>query len=146
MTQWENEDSTDRDDLPAFTQGVPGGGEENSDDESDILSDQDQTEKMDLLSDDENMGAHSKSLGVLEDEPDDFMEGEIDVKTQMDRAAAALDASIHGYQNQGTEDSPRTELGAAFANTPGGLEEVEMRTDQELARRHHPVIDKGARH
>jgi len=140
------EDGRQSDDLPAFTQGVPGGADENSDDESDILSDQDLTEKMDLLSDDENLGAHSRSLDSLENEPEDFMEGELDVKEQMDRAAAALDASIHGYQNQGTEDSPRTELGAAFANTPGGIEEVEMKTDQELARRHHPVIDKRKDH
>ena len=131
--------------LPAFTQGVPGGSDENMDDESDILTDQDQTEKVDLLSDDENMGAHSNSLDSLENEPDDFLEGEIDVKTQMDRAAAALDASIHGYQDQGTEDSPRTELGAAFADTPGGLEEVEASTDRELARRHRGVFDKDAR-
>ena len=131
MTQWENDNVADND---------------TDADEQDILTDQDQTEKVDLLADDENMGAHSKSLDALEDEPEDFMEGDVDVKTQMDRAAAALDASINGYQDRGTEDSPRTELGAAFADTPGGLEEVEMRTDQELARRHHPVIDKEARH
>jgi hypothetical protein len=60
----------------------------------------------------------------------------LDVKEQMDRAADAMDTSIRGLQNQAYEDSPRTELGAAFRNTPGGLEEVEMKTDQELAIRH----------
>ena len=141
MTQWVNENNStvksDNDDVPGFAQQVPGGADENMNDESDILSDQDQTEKMELLSEDETMGARSNSLDTLEDEPEDFMEGEIDVKTQMDRTAAGLQASI---------DNPRSELGAAFENTPGGLEEVEMRTDQELGRRHHPVIDKATKH
>ncbi len=110
--------------------------EENRD-ESDIIADQDQTIKTHLLQDDENMGAHSRALDVLEDEPDDFIQGEIDVKEQMDRTADAMDASLHGYQNQAYEDSPRGELGASFRDTPGGLEEVEMKTDQELALRHH---------
>ena len=141
MTQWVNENNStvksDNDDVPGFAQQVPGGADENMNDESDILSDQDQTEKMELLSEDETMGARSNSLDTLEDEPEDFMEGEIDVKTQMDRTAAGLQASI---------DNPRSELGAAFENTPGGLEEVEMRTDQELGRRHHPVIEKATKH
>jgi len=129
--------------IPSFASSSSGEADENSNDESDILSDQDLTSKIDLLSDDENLGAHSRSLDSLEDEPDEFLEGEIDVKEQMDRAAEAMEASIFGYQNQGTEDSPRTELGAAFRNTPGGLEEVEMKTDQDLIQRHHPLHLKG---
>ncbi len=119
--------------VPGFTKTVTGGGSENENDEADILSDQDLTQKL-STADDENMGAKSESLDALEDEPDVFLSGEIDVKEQMDRAADAMDASIHGLQNQGYEDSPRSELGAAFRNTPGGIEEVEMKTDQELAR------------
>jgi hypothetical protein len=140
---WQDEDNgRSSDDVPGFARDVPGSDNEDMDDESDILGDQDLTEKTDVLADDENLGAHSKSLDSLEDEPEDFLEGELDVKEQMDRAADAMDASIHGYQNQGAEDSPRTELGAAFKNTPGGIEEVEMKTDQDLARRRHPVRPK----
>lgn len=127
--------------IPGFTGNSRGEADENTEDEKEILGDQDLTEKIDL-SDDENMGAHSNSLDSLEEEPEDFLEGEVDVKEQMDRAADAMEASIFGYQNQGTEDSPRTELGAAFKYTPGGIEEVEMKTDQELAKHRHPVKRK----
>ena len=120
--------------IPAFTQS--GGSEiyENKRDESDILADQDQTVVVDPLTRDENMGAKSTTLDGLEEEPGDFMRGEVDVKEQMDRAANALESSILGLSNQADEDSPRTELGAAFQDTPGGLEEVEMKTDEDLAR------------
>jgi hypothetical protein len=74
-------------------------------------------------------------LDSLEEEPDQFLTGEIDVKEQMDRAADAMDASIHGYQNQAYEDSPERELGASFKDTPGGLDEVAMKTDEALAKR-----------
>lgn len=131
--------------IPSFAGSSKGEADEDPQDESDILSDQDLTTKVDLLSDDENLGAHSKSLDSLEDEPEDFLEGEVDVKEQMDRAAAAMEASIFGYQNQGTEDSPRTELGAAFKNTPGGIEEVEMKTDQEMIQKRHPLKPKSSR-
>jgi hypothetical protein len=86
------------------------------------------------------MGAKSTTLEALEEEPGDFMRGEVDVKEQMDRAANAIDSSIRGLSNQADEDSPRTEIGAAFRDTPGGLEEVEERTDEELAHKkksHH---------
>lgn len=120
--------------TPGFTSGFRGEASENESDESDILSDQDATEKFSNELD-ENLGAKSNSLDSLEEEPDGFLTGEVDVKEQMDRAAEALDASIHGYQNQAYEDSPQRELGASFQNTPGGLEEVALKTDQELAKR-----------
>lgn len=123
-------------DIPGFAQITPGGSSENENDEKDILTDQDQTKKIDLLSDDENMGAKSRSLDELDEEPDEFLRGDIDVKEQMDRAADAMNASLHGYESQADEDSPRGDLGASFRSTPGGLEEVEMKTDEELARRH----------
>ncbi len=118
--------------IPGFTQASAGEAYENSDDEAQILADQDQTTPDDNLTRDENMGAPSNSLEAMEDEPGDFMRGEVDVKEQMDRAADAMDSSIRGLQTQGDEDSPRTELGSAFRNTPGGLEEVEFKTDEEL--------------
>lgn len=124
-------------DLPGFTEEIPGEAEENSQDEWEILADQDVTNKI-TDTDDENMGAKSNSLDEFEDdEPDLFLTGEVDVKEQMDRAAEAMDSSIHGYQHQGFEDSPRTELGASFKFTPGGLEEVEEKTDQDLAVHNH---------
>jgi hypothetical protein len=136
--------------IPGFTHEVRGGSKEDEDDEVDILTDQDLTEKL-VRSDDENLGAKSNSLDELEEEPEDFIEGEVDVKEQMDRAADAMDSSLRGLQNQAYEDSPRTELGAAFRNTPGGIEEVEAKTDQELALRHQsphatpkkPIQNKG---
>jgi hypothetical protein len=120
--------------TPGFTGVSRGEASENEEDEAGILSDQDVTEKFTNALD-ENLGAKSNSLDSLEDEPDPFLSGEIDVKEQMDRAADAMDASIHGFQNQAFEDSPQRELGASFKDTPGGLEEVAMKTDQELAKR-----------
>ena len=132
--------------IPGFTQGSAGEADENSNDEAQILADQDQTTPDNNLTRDENMGAPSNSLEAMEDEPGDFMRGEIDVKEQMDRAADALDSAIRGLQTQGDEDSPRTELGSAFQNTPGGLEEVEFKTDEELKIRarkgHAPNLNK----
>lgn len=118
--------------MPGFTRVSGAEASENERDESDIITDQDQSA---AGVPDENMGARSRTLDSLEEEPDDFIQGDIDVKEQMDRAADAMDTSIRGLQNQGTEDSPRTELGASFKYTPGGIEEVEMKTDQDLARR-----------
>lgn len=129
--------------IPEFTQTKMGEASENTYDENEILEDQDVTNKSNLHTDDENMGAKTRSYESLEDEPGDFMRGEIDVKDQMDRAADAMDASIHGYQNQGAEDSPRTEIGASFKYTPGGLEEVEAKTDEYLAS--HNKTKKGSK-
>lgn len=128
--------------IPSFAGSGRGEADEDPEDETEILTDQDITSKLDLLEDDENLGAHSRALDSLEEEPEEFLEGEVDVKEQMDRAAEAMEASIFGYQNQGTEDSPRTELGAAFKNTPGGIEEVEIKTDQDLIRNQPPGKSK----
>jgi len=123
--------------TPSFTQSTPGAPSEDSRDESDIMTDQDSTRMSHLLTDEESVGA-GNALEAMEDEPGDFMRGELDVKEQMDRAATALDASLRGYQSQADEDSPRTELGASFRETPGGLEEVAQKTDQYLATHGHP--------
>jgi hypothetical protein len=120
--------------TPGFTDVARGEASENERDEAGILSDQDVTEKFSNTLD-ENLGAKTNSLDSLEDEPDPFLSGEIDVKEQMDRAADAMDSSIRGLQSQAFEDSPQRELGASFKDTPGGLEEVAMKTDQELAKR-----------
>jgi len=121
---------------PGFTNPVPGEAQETPGEEAQILGDQDATAQFDNLTRDENMGAPSYALEPLEDEPSDFMRGEVDVKEQMDRAADAMDISIHGYESQAYEDSPRGDLGASFRDTPGGLEEVIEKTDQDLATGH----------
>lgn len=125
--------------VPAFTQSTDGAPVEDPMDEADILGDQDSTKTMQPGLDDENMGAQSNALDALEDEPADFMRGDIDVKEQMDRAADALESSLAGWESQAYEDDPRGDLGASFRATPGGLEEVEMKTDQDLANKRHPL-------
>ena len=67
---------------------------ENAEDEADILADQDQTSMAHLDANDENIG----SDGTEEDfglGSGDFARGEVDVKEQMDRTTAAMDASLH---------------------------------------------------
>ncbi len=59
---------------------------ENPRDESMILSDQDQTSPGKTNLNDETLGQDPQSAKVLEQEPDDFIRGEVDVKEQMDRA------------------------------------------------------------
>ncbi len=124
---------------PGFAKSNPALPQENPGDESDILTDQDQTfPNTPSQEQDDKMGAITQNLNTLEDEPGDFMRGEIDVKEQMDRAADALDVSIHGYERQADEDSPRGDLGASFQATPGGLEEVEQKTEEYLAQHRRP--------
>ena len=64
---------------------------ENSADEADILSDQDETHMTDLSANDPNIGSDGTELN----EPADFARGEIDVKEQMDRTMARMDAGHH---------------------------------------------------
>lgn len=75
----------------------PGGNRstfENHDDESQILTDQDLTNEGDITELDENLGAKSNSLDDLENEPADFLRGEVDVTEQMERTARAMEAVI----------------------------------------------------
>lgn len=111
---------------------MPRNGNENEADEMQILSDQDETLKHKLSTLDENMGAKTQSLDSLEDETEDFMRGEIDVKEQMDRASNAMARSIRGIQNARSLTDPESELNASFQHTPGGLEEAIMQTDKNL--------------
>ena len=66
----------------------------NHDDESQILTDQDLTNEGDITELDENLGAKSNSLDDLENEPADFLRGEVDVTEQMERTARAMEAVI----------------------------------------------------
>ncbi len=125
---------------PTFTNPTPGGSQENPGDETGILLDQDRTapENMRNMEMDDNMGAISDSPESLEDVPADFIRGEIDVVEQMERAASAMEDSIEGHELQGYEDSPKGDLNSSFRDTPGGVEEVAAKTDEDMARRRHP--------
>ncbi|HRO66843.1 MAG TPA: hypothetical protein PL182_04705 [Pseudobdellovibrionaceae bacterium] len=90
-------------------------------DQEDILSDQDQTSLSTDPSDDLR-GKGGPSALDLEDEPVEFARGEIDVKTQMDRTTRIAKASATRHYD--LDDSPDT--------TPGGLEEVFVKTDRDL--------------
>lgn len=113
----------------------PDGAElsENSGDESQIINDQDLTTKSDVESLDENMGAKSESLDTLEDENAEFMKGEVDVKDQMDRATDAMAHAIFGSDDARDDD----ELESTYRDTPGGLEEVIQKTDDDLKKHRH---------
>jgi hypothetical protein len=120
--------------IPNFTRSAGSEITENKRDQDQILNNQDQTQSSQLdLKNDEEMGAKTRSLDLSEEEPGDFVRGEIDVKEQMDRAADAMESSIQGYQSQGAETSPQTEMGASWKYTPGGIEEVAAKTDEYLA-------------
>lgn len=101
---------------------------ENQKDEAKILSDQDMTMKDDLT--------RATSLENVEDDPADFVSGEIDVKEQMDRTAHAVSDSVRGVQGARSKRDRSSELSESFRATPGGLEEVIMKTDEDLARMH----------
>lgn len=63
-------------------------------DESQIIADQDMTNEGDITALDENMGAISNSLDALEDEPAEFIRGEVDVVEQMNRTTRAMEEAI----------------------------------------------------
>lgn len=105
--------------IPEFTKNNPGEAEENRMDEERILADRDLTES--------GPASGPSPYMNLEDEPADFMRGEVDVKTQMDRAADALDSSVRGIKDN---------------SQPGlqshGIEEAGAKTDRLLATRRFP--------
>lgn len=119
--------------TPGFTNLHRGEVTENHFDEHGILADKDQTSNVDVKNLKKQMKQTDRALDTLEDLPADFMRGEIDVVEQMDLASQALDASLKGLPDHGSEDSPRGELGASFRDTPGGLDEVGAKTDEYLA-------------
>ena len=92
--------------IPRFTDVSDGEASENEFDEQLIINDQDETTiEGDINNLDENMGAKTFSLDPVEDEPEDFMQGELDVKQQMDRTAREIDASVHG--RRGPDQDPK---------------------------------------
>jgi hypothetical protein len=75
---------------------------ENPRDEAIILADQDQTESGDPQAHDENLGQDAQSANNLEEEPAEFVRGEVDVVEQMKRTSRAMDHIIHGHGQGGT--------------------------------------------
>ena len=130
--------------IPPFTQLKRGETTENKIDETEILVDKDETGHDTVKTTVERFQMTDTNLDTLEDLPGDFMRGEVDVKSQMDMAASAMDSSLRGLQDPGSEDSPKGELGASFRDTPGGIEEVAAKTDEFLAT-HHKGKRKGKR-
>lgn len=110
--------------------------EENQKDESKILSDQDMTLKEDLT--------QASTLDNVEDDPNEFVTGEVDVKEQMDRTAHVVADSLKGVQNARSQRDRSSELLESFRATPGGLEEVIMKTDEDLARMHGKKKNKNS--
>ena len=74
-------------------------------DESQIISDQDMTNEHDITKMDSHMGAITNSLEPIEDEPEDFIQGEVDVVTQMDRTTRAMEEIID--QSSGKKAHPK---------------------------------------
>jgi hypothetical protein len=122
---------------PTFSGLHQGEATNNHVDENEILIDKDETSKVDVKNLKRAMKNTDRAFDTLEDLPSDFIRGEVDVLEQMNIAADALDSSLRGLPDRGSEDSPRGELGSSFKNTPGGLEEVEAKTDEYLASHGH---------
>jgi hypothetical protein len=94
--------------IPNFTQEAPGEAVENRGDEERILADRDETV------------SEKSHFQDLEEEPAAFIRGEVDVKSQMDKTAREIDASVRGHGDH-SED--------LHSN---GLEEVMAKTDQDI--------------
>jgi hypothetical protein len=112
------------------TDNAPNPASESTADETKIIGDQDQTFENRNLKKSTTMGSGPANWD-LEDEPDDFARGEIDVMTQIDRTIRISRANAEGHHD--LDDSPDM--------TPGGIEEVAAKTDQDLA-----VHGYGRRH
>lgn len=78
---------------------------ENHNDESQILTDQDLTNEEDIKELDENMGAKTNSLDDLENEPAEFIRGEVDVSEQIERTS--LECRIDDDCFHGKSTNPR---------------------------------------
>jgi hypothetical protein len=74
---------------------------ENPRDENMILANQDETSQ-DTKMLDENLGQHPLVADPMEEEPGEFVRGEIDVVEQMKRTTRAMDHVIHGHGEGGT--------------------------------------------
>lgn len=80
----------------------------NRDDEDQILADQDMTNEHDITELDENMGAISNSMDTLENGPDEFLQGDVDVVTQMKRTTRAMNQAIDESSGRKAHPKPDT--------------------------------------
>ena len=78
---------------------------ESIEDEMQIVGDQDLTNEHDIEAPDENMGAISQSLQPSENESAEFMRGDVDVVTQMNRTTRAMDDAIE--ESSGSKAHPK---------------------------------------
>ncbi len=83
----------DNEEMIPESPNLPGNGTENLADESDILSDQDETLMAGTDDNDEALGGDGTEEFGLDNA--EFANGEIDLKEQMDRATANMDAKLH---------------------------------------------------
>ena len=93
---------------------LPGNGVENMADESNILSDQDETLLADTLGNDPDIGSDGTDEFGLDNQ--EFANGEIDLKEQMDRATANMDAKIHRPLDK--DVTPHSREGRVDTTTP----------------------------
>lgn len=93
---------------------LPGNGTENSADESDILSDQDETLLADASDNDADLGGDGTDEFGLDNA--EFANGEIDLKEQMDRATANMDAKLHRPLDK--DVTPHSRAGNVDTTTP----------------------------
>jgi hypothetical protein len=78
---------------------------ENEEDEAAIMADKDQTR--DPLSF-EHEERHNRFANNVEDEPEDFIEGDVDVKRQMDRTERLMQSQLDGTDgNRGRHEDDR---------------------------------------
>lgn len=105
---------------------------ENAEDEANILADQDETLIADPAANDANIG----SDGTEDDfglDPGEFARGEIDLKEQMDRTMANMNAGHHRPRDpNSTPHSPDGRIDTAAAIQDSMSNRIEPANDQKL--------------
>jgi hypothetical protein len=97
---------------------ISGQAAENAEDEANILGDSDQV-GTDPTIEDDDMGRGGRVTGDLEqDEPGEFVRGELDVKTQIDRTTRIMQANLGGHHLWEDPSDPD--------ETPGGLDDPDF--------------------
>lgn len=110
----------------------------NAEDEANILADQDETHQKNLQANDENIGSDGTDDYALDSA--DFARGEIDVKEQMDRMTAQMDASHHRPLDPDVE--PRSPEGIVDA-TEARMDSLGHATHHDDGENLIPKLHKG---
>jgi hypothetical protein len=95
----------DNEEMIPESPNLPGNGTENLSDEANILADQDETLLANPADNDVNIGSDGSDEYGLDNA--EFANGEIDVKEQMDRATANMNANIHRPTDRDTTPHSR---------------------------------------